>query len=699
MNKKIYLSALCALAINLSAQDLGTIQVESSTIDEKNSSLQTEVSSVSKISGEEIEELNPQKVADILNTIPGVTLTNAGTDALKVHIRGVDNQMYMGEKPGVAIIVDGVPVQETTGKINVDLDNIASIKVIKGGASYLYGNDAIAGAVIITTKRAKGKDSYRVETEAGSFGSKRVLAALNHSFENSALQIQGSHRHTDGYWEDAFVTVSSINGKYQYYIDDSSDVTFGVDFTKRETGDGNSVSGTIEAEENPTSEGYYSYGGYYNSDLTKAFMTYSKDIDSNSNFMLRLHSYEDDKNYKLARYTKDMFEIWGQNGAKGEFKTSFDNLAVMAGFDIQMNTTDEVSYDIVDGKDPKFGTDGDKLADFDTKENIYALYTELKHQTTKDLTTTFNLRYDTIALDYKDHDDSANDVDPSYDALSYRLGLNYALSKSESIYSNVSTGFRAPTVGQISTNKVALAADPTLNIEANLDVETTYNYEIGFKGKAFSLTYDASIFQLDRKDYIGKIAGSYITSDDDNENGYGNVGDMRSRGFELALQSDKTKMLSFNLAYTYLDATFTDYWISQQLTEDPDGWGPGVATYGRKNLSGNQVSRTSKHTTNLIVNYKPMKNLTISPELFVKGSYYADEINAHKQDGYEVVNLRANYQPIDGIEIFARVDNLLDKKYYSFVNINSSALATMEDDATIRVAPPRAYYAGLRYKF
>lgn len=35
MKKYVHLSAVCALAINLSATDLGTIQVESSTIDDK----------------------------------------------------------------------------------------------------------------------------------------------------------------------------------------------------------------------------------------------------------------------------------------------------------------------------------------------------------------------------------------------------------------------------------------------------------------------------------------------------------------------------------------------------------------------------------------------------------------------------------------------------------------------------------------
>ena len=235
----IILSALCAFTLNLSASDLGTIQVESSTIDDKFDTKSTEVSSVSTITSKDIERMDPTNVEDVLKTIPGITASNVGNDRVKIHIRGIDNQMYMGEKPGVAVVIDGVPVQETTGKINLDLDNISSIKVIKGSASYLYGNDAIAGAIVITTKRPKGKSNSKIETEVGSFGFKRALASTNQNFENSALQLQATIRDSDGYWDDAYLRHKSVNGKYQYYLTETSDLTFGMDYTKRKTGDAN----------------------------------------------------------------------------------------------------------------------------------------------------------------------------------------------------------------------------------------------------------------------------------------------------------------------------------------------------------------------------------------------------------------------------------------------------------------------------
>jgi iron complex outermembrane receptor protein len=687
------MSMACVVALNLGlyGEDLGKISVESSTINDNYETKKSEVSSSVVITGEQVTKINPTSISDLLRTIPGLTQELTGTDSVKVHIRGVNNQMYMGEQPGVAIVIDGVSVQETAGKINVDLDNIESIKVIKGGASYLYGNDAIAGAIVITTKNPKGqKDSSKIETEAGSFGTKRFLASTNQAFETGALQLQGAYRDTDGYWDDAFVTEKTLNGKYQYYINDNSDITFGSSVDKRQTGDGNSVSGTIAATTNPTSIGEYSYSGYYDTTLTKSFVTYSNDIDDSSNFLLRLHKYEDDKTYKTARATTAKDEIWNQNGLKAEYKKDFKNFALMIGTDIQRNDTDEKSSTVATGV---------VTATYETKEDINALYTEVKYQINDKLSSTANLRHDSIKHDYMDKMSSSKNVSPTYSANSYRIGANYDFSVENSIYASLSTGFRAPTVGQISTNQVYLAANPTADIQATLDIEKTYNYELGFRGKTTSLNYEASAYQLDRKDYIGKIAGSYISDADAENNNYGNVGDMRSRGFELSVGTQGNEKLGFNLAYTYLDAKFTNYVFSRQMTDDGDRYTTDE-TFVRTNISGNQVPRSSKHKVNLTVDYRPTSSLTISPELVTKSSYYADEMNLQKQKGYEVVNLRAEYKLSNSLEFFGKIDNLMDKTYYEFVNLTSAGVKnTMENDATIRVAAPRAYYAGLRYKF
>ncbi len=693
ISQNVLLCSILTASINTlqGATDLGVLNVESSTIDDKFENKKQSTSNVFYITNKDMEKMNTTNVEDVLNTIPGITASNVGNDRVKIHVRGIDNQMYMGEKPGVAVVIDGVPVQETTGKINLDLDNIESIKVIKGSASYLYGNDAISGAIVITTKRPKAQNTSKLEAELGSFGFKKFLASTNQSFESGALQLQGTSRDTDGYWHDAYLHHRSINGKYLYYIDNKSDITFGLDYTTRKTGDGTSVSGVDAASTDPKSENEVSYAGFYDTKMTKSFLTYSNDIDDTSNFMASFSNYFDNTKSRSARdsneefHLKDNDEDWMQNALKTEYRKSFGTTATMFGLNLEKNkqdnfSTQRVSYD-PPGPTPLTAA-GTVLTDSTTDERINAFYTEIQSQVTDTIQLVGNYRYDYIKYDYNNTLDSTLNVSPSYNAHSLKIGMNYTLSDISNIYTNFSSGFRAPTAEQISSNK-DLELNDGVEIP-ELDIEKTYNYELGIRGTIDNTNYDASIYQLDRKDYIGKRAGSYMFSvDDDEDKVIDNVGDMRSRGFELAVNSKINDIFKFNTAYTFLIAKFQDYSINPR-TEDAIS------------CNGNYVPRTSKHTLNLSMDINITPKFTFSPELIAKSSYYADEENNYKQAGYEVVNLRANYEYSNSLEIFGKITNALDKKYYQFVNVSHG---NNMNDATIRVAPPRAFYAGLRYKF
>lgn len=429
----------------------------------------------------------------------------------------------------------------------------------------------------------------------------------------------------------------------------------------------------------------------------KTFATYSKDLEDNSNFMFNIYNYSDNTDNYTSRNRRDPTfhdkfkkEEWIQNGLKSEYRKSYDSFAFMTGVDVQRNTVETLTFD----------TDATKVVgalsgSSDTDENINAVYAELKNQWLPSLSSTLNARYDNISYDYEDNLNSTYNVNPSYDVGSFRAGLNYSLNSNNNIYVSVSSGFKVPTASQISTNQEGVSLGKIAS--GDLHEEITYNYEIGITGKEFGLNYNASIYQLDRQDYIGLIGGSYTRSSSADEDiYYDNLGDIRSRGFELALNSNKEKVLSFDMAYTYLNAVFKDYYVTQVIA---DNTFPTPDVYQKTDFSGNEVPRTSKHTLSLILNYKPISSLTISPQLIAKSSYYADEANKFKQDGYEVVNLRASYELNPQLEIFAKIDNLLDETYYEFVNVSSSSIFNTMDDATIRVAPGRATYVGLRMVF
>ena len=98
---------LSSLNLNVSAsEDLGLVTVESSTINVKTDK-KTEVSNVDIIDEETIKTVGPKNLVDILKTVPGMTSVERAGEMMQIRFRGVGQQQYMGENPGVAIIVDG----------------------------------------------------------------------------------------------------------------------------------------------------------------------------------------------------------------------------------------------------------------------------------------------------------------------------------------------------------------------------------------------------------------------------------------------------------------------------------------------------------------------------------------------------------------------------------------------------------------
>ncbi len=695
---------ICAFTLNLAAADLAEIKVESSTIDDFGVDLKTEASTVNIIDEETIEQINPKNIGELLQTIPGVT-ADVRSDVVEIHIRGVNQQEFMWENTGVAVIIDGVPVMQVGGKVRgINIDEIESIKVIKGSAGYLYGEDASAGAIIITTKKGKKGNGGEVSAEAGSYGYQNYEARGHANTENYSFNIYAGYKYEDGYWYQTQNDQKTANAKFRYYLDDSSDITFAADITKRyqETTRGG-VVGVTEAETNPTGEddGNWAWAKDYYSDIYKYYVTYNKDFDEMGRLILNTYYYKDLYDYIASpqdlngdgaddTYTQNSNDDIKQYGIKAEYKNTINKLAFMLGTDIgkrEYSEYDETTADYVDSRH-RSHYDGEISLE-DSTDNRYAAYGEAKYSVTKKFTAVANLRYDynKYELSTFEHDyngtvwsDTTTYDSQSFNNLTYRIGSTYQVQKHHTLYGNIATSFRNPTLSQLADNP-------------QLDKETYITYEIGSRGKINkSITYEASLFIIDTSDIISKVDGTYNWDSDY----YDNVGDARNRGFELSLKSDKSKKVSFSLAYTYLDAYYTSH---KPFTVLLGSYPYTKQTY---DITGNQLPRVPHHKFDLIVNYKPSKQVKLMGEVYAQSSYYADETNLVTMPGYQKVNFRVDYDPTKKLNLFVKIDNAFDTQYYRTVYLYKDANGdgVMDaEDATITVDPGRVFYAGLKYRF
>ena len=727
MKKALFLSGLVLFSSIAAAEEvvLEEIEVESSTIEDISYSPKTEPSTVNVIDEQKYEIIDPKNINEALRTIPGVTADVRSGDTVEIHIRGVNQQEFMWEDTGVAIVIDGVPVLQNGGKVKFNLDNIESIKVIKGGASYLYGPNAMAGAIIITTKKPKGRSDVTVSADYGSYAYQNYMATLNHVTDQYAMVLNGSYRYTSGYWDMTENWTGSGNGKFTWFLDDMSDVTFGAEYTKKyEESSRGSVTGVTNAEIDPTgaSDNDLPYNHDYESDIQRYFVTYNRDFSDTDNLMVNGYYYSDKYDYESSPqdlngdrteddWTRDNNEDIYQYGLKSEYRGVYQNLGYMVGLDIGQRKMDDDWVRTISYSSRRGDYYAGESSTSESTEDRFGFYGETKLKITEDFAFIFNGRYDyeKYELDVTNKEYNGTNWsttstmhDDSFTNGSFRVGVTYQLNGRTTLYSNVSSGFRNPRIYEL----YAYDFNPDRYSQNNSDIkpEKTYNYEIGIRGTQPLLNnnvgYELSIYQLDTKDIIAKNAGTYYSNGDVY---FDNVGDARNRGVELSVNTDRSKYVYFDLAYSYLDAKYTShdpFTVDLRPTYRPQG----DKTY---DISNNRLPRTPKHTFDLYtyIRIPTAPEWMIIAENYGQSGYYADETNLVQMPGYGIMNLQLRYNTkIHGnpFEFYVRCDNITDKQYYRTVYLfsdrNNDGKLDAED-ASITVDPGRVYYVGMRYTF
>ncbi|HEX9733584.1 MAG TPA: TonB-dependent receptor [Thermoanaerobaculia bacterium] len=154
-------------------------------------------SSVTVITAEEIEARRAVTLADLLRTVPGVEVVRSGGSGqvTSVFLRG-------GNSSHTLVLVDQVRVNgATTGAFDfADLtaDMVERIEIVRGPQSTLYGSEAMAGVIAITTRRGRGDGpGVHGAAEAGGQDHRRLRLGLQGATPELDYSVAASRLETD----------------------------------------------------------------------------------------------------------------------------------------------------------------------------------------------------------------------------------------------------------------------------------------------------------------------------------------------------------------------------------------------------------------------------------------------------------------------------------------------------------------------
>jgi vitamin B12 transporter len=138
---------------------------------------QETASSVSLLSGDAIETMQPTSGADALRFLPGAVVNVAGQRGGlgSLFVRGGDSRYNK-------VLIDGVPVTDPGGTFNastVPLAETDRLEFLRGAQSTLYGSDAMTSVVEVFTRNGTAETpELRFGADGGTFGTAHGFASL-----------------------------------------------------------------------------------------------------------------------------------------------------------------------------------------------------------------------------------------------------------------------------------------------------------------------------------------------------------------------------------------------------------------------------------------------------------------------------------------------------------------------------------------
>jgi iron complex outermembrane receptor protein len=203
--KSTYVS-LAVSAFLAAGSAIAEIEEITVTANKREQSLQDVPLTVSVTSEETIKQSSIVDLIDLQTAVPSLRVSQLQSSAqTNFTIRGFGNGANNpGIEPAVLVLIDGIPRSRSSSSL-ADLPNLERVEVLSGPQSTLFGKNASAGVISITTKAPESEMGGLIETTLGNYGTQIVKGTMTGPIsDNVAYRISASSNENDGYATNLF---------------------------------------------------------------------------------------------------------------------------------------------------------------------------------------------------------------------------------------------------------------------------------------------------------------------------------------------------------------------------------------------------------------------------------------------------------------------------------------------------------------
>jgi len=646
--------------------------------------------SVKRIAPSEWITNRKQSVSDVLISIPGLFLQSRyGNHDVRVTIRGYGSRSNSGIR-GVRILLDGIPESEPDGQTRIealDFTAIGKIEIVKGNSSSLYTN-APGGVINFFTDKYFLRTFILSDNEFGSFDLRKNGLKVGVNAKNSRFMITGSYENYLGYRQHSQEYQNRLNAVYEADVTDKSKIAVY----------GYYVNGLIKLPGSLTRTQFNENDTMANprslsrdekriSKKGRIGITFNNSFGKDNSNYVEVTAYGTVKDLERTARTYRIFTRYGLGSSFryiNRTKIADRTNEFSVGGDLYYQTGPISEFDNIAGQK------GDLLENLnnETISNV-GFYAIEQFPILKDrLTLLATGRYDRIVFNAQNLQGSFQDTSRAFGDFTPKFALNLKLSSNTAVYASFGLSFDSPAFNEMDNNPFTSDSNAHL-LNPDLKPQKSRHFEVGFKGSFAGLNnkYFTNTF-IEVTGFYSNIKDVIVPYVVDNAVFFRNAAETNRTGLEAGFTTDVIKGLTLKGAYTYSHFKY-DRYIARVIdasgqVSDQDFSGGFEPTNPKNYFSGEIMYKHS------------LKNFT----LFAKGNIqyvgemFVDDRNTDslKTEPYTLINAQI------GVDVnlkhfrilgYAGVNNIADKKYVAFINVNSDRKEFYESGA------PRNFFSGI----
>jgi iron complex outermembrane receptor protein len=250
--------------------------------------------------------------------------------------------------------------------------------------------------------------------------------------------------------------------------------------------------------------------------------------------------------------------------------------------------------------------------------------------------------------------DDSGDI--SYSSTNPTAGVTLKITPQLATYLSYGRGFETPTL-----NELAYRPDGSAGLNTALGAARSNNVEWGLKGApADGLRYAIAAFSTRTKNDI------VVRTNAGGRSAYGNVANTRRDGLEASLEAKIASRWAVTASAARINARFGDAFLTCAAAP--------CTTPNLPVAAGNKLPGVPATTAFVELRWRTPAN-TAALEARAQSKLFVDDRNTDRAGGYAVFGLSAAHTFNVGAtkpRLFARVDNLLDRRYVGSVIVNEA---------------------------